>query len=114
MLRKEDAFTHTGCHNWKNISKSLKSHQSTTQHMEAVTKLHLMATQPPVSAFLDTQAKESQLANNEMLVLVIRALRYLSRQNISLRGVTVKKVSNIVVKQDFIKYCNQQYVDIVM
>lgn len=44
-----------------------------------------MATQPPVSAMCDHQRKAQRIANNEELLIVIKALRFLKGQNLAKR-----------------------------
>lgn len=92
VAKLSNAFT-LGFSGWNDIGRSLKNHMKTQQHKQATTTLYLMSSQPPVSALLDKQIQENRHANNEQLVLIIKALRFLSRQNLALRGSTYKKVS---------------------
>ena len=96
--RAEEAFTHTGFSNWNDPGRVMDGHVSSSMHKEAVMKVTALNTQEPINAILDTHLKEDQLSRNAQLVVVIRALKYLSHQNVALQGLTVQKVKNEVCK----------------
>lgn len=105
VSRTEDTFTKSGYSYWNELRRPLDGHQDSKQHREAVTTLHLMDTQPPVSAMLNKQIRTNQLSNNAQLVIVIKALKFLSRQNLAVRGTTYKKVTFIMLFILTVKQC---------
>lgn len=48
--------------------------------------------EPNIAAQMDEQFRKKQVENNNQLSYVIKALRFLSRQNIALRNTSKKKV----------------------
>ena len=89
----ERTFIYNGFSNWNDIGRTLGGHQRSEHHQEAKLKLNMLAKQQPVTALLDAQVKADRVRNSEQLVIVVRALKFVARQNIALRGVTTKKVT---------------------
>ena len=96
--RYETAFTKTGFSNWNDCGRGLTKHAQSGIHKEAILKLHLTETQAPINAIINQGVRDQQLANNEQLVIVIKALKYLSRQNLAIRGVTSTKTQEVSLK----------------
>ena len=94
--RCEETFTHTGFCCWNDTSRALKKHATSGKHEEASLKLKLMMNEAPINAILDKVSKQQQEDNNEMLVLVVRALKYLARQGLAFRGTSVKEVYTVL------------------
>ncbi len=61
--------------------ENLTNHSKSNLHREALLKLKLTASQPPINAVPRQQAKDQQDFNNRQLVIIIQALQYLRRQN---------------------------------
>lgn len=95
--RVEIVYTHTGFSYWNDSGRSLKTHSVSDIHCEASMKLKEMATNPPINAVMDKTIKKQRLENNEKLVLIIKALKYLGRQNQAIRGTAVKDVSLLLL-----------------
>lgn len=83
--RKQDTYYQSGFCNWKDFSNNLEKHQFSDLHKEAVLKLKCSVS-TPVSALLDSSIKKSRKIANKQLCIVITALKFLSRQNLALRG----------------------------
>ena len=98
--KKDAAFTHTGFCGWNDPGRVIKAHIKSELHKEAVLKLAARATQP-VTALLNAKVREDQLHRNMQLVAVIKTLKFLSRQNVALRGATVRNVQLILLVNGF-------------
>lgn len=84
--RTEGVFHTTGFSNWNDPGRNLKMHSNSQFHKELQMKLDLVENSIPVNAMLNQMEKESRVTANNQLVVVIRALQLLSRQNVALRG----------------------------
>lgn len=60
-------------------------------------KLKMMETTAPVVEQLSNQHKNDMKLANKHLCIIVTAIRYLSRQNLALRGSTCLKASSVVV-----------------
>lgn len=84
--RYEGAFHETGFTNWNDPGRVLKAHCKSDFHNESKMKLGFLENSTPINAILDRKQKQSRVTANQQLVIVIRALQLLSRQNIAIRG----------------------------
>lgn len=86
----EDTFHSTGFSNWNDPGRAMSKHIVSDLHKELQSKLFTLENSTPISAILNKKEKESRLKANQQLVIVIRALQLLSRQNLALRGNTME------------------------
>ena len=82
-----DTYTKTGFSYWNDGSRKLKKHQESNVHSDCVKLLDGdLSGNQRIDEALDKALKCSKDQNNSMLVYVIRALLFLSRQNLAIRG----------------------------
>lgn len=89
--RSEATFIHTGFSNWNDPGRTLEGHQRSDYHTEALLKLSLMQTTTPVIQQLSKKHHKDMQENRDQLMTVIKAVKYLSRQGLALRGTTEVK-----------------------
>ena len=83
----EKAFTETGFQNWRKAIDKFRAHEGSHFHREA--KLKWMARgQPTIEAQLNSQLAQLQLSRRNGLLSQLRAIVYLTRQGIAVRGHT--------------------------
>ena len=88
----EQAFIYRGVQNWNDATRLFRSHAKSDCHREAVESLiTLPATTKHVGELLRTQLVEDRKRNRASLLRILRALRFLARQGIALRGSALTK-----------------------
>ena len=81
----EKAFTEDGFQNWKKALEKFKSHEGSHVHREA--KLKWMARgKPTIESQINSQIAQQQSLRRQGLLVQLRAIVYLTRQGIALRG----------------------------
>ena len=86
--RKKNNFIE-GYNNWNDGFRRLDKHQESAAHSESVLALQRHRCSA-VNELLDEGVKKSKCDNNALLCHMIDALRLLARQNIAVRGATIK------------------------
>ena len=86
----ESTFTETGFRNWRKAVEKFKCHESSQVHKEAQIKWAARG-QATIQSRLQSQLAQSQLTRRQGLLAQIRAIVFLCRQGIALRGNTEKK-----------------------
>ena len=79
----EPTFITTGFCDWNDAKRRFNQHSNAGIHKEAVLKL---SSSKKVDEMLNASAIRSKQTNTAMLSEVIRALKFLARQNLALRG----------------------------
>ena len=93
----ENAFTEAGFDNWRKAISKFSTHDRSHVHREA--KLKWMSrNQPTIAAQMSSQVAQLQMKRRQGLLIQLRAIRYLTRQGIALRGHTE-------LDGTFINYC---------
>ena len=83
----EKAFTETGFQNWRKAVDKFKTHDSSHVHREA--KLKWMARgKPTIEGQISSQMAQLQLTRRQGLLAQLRAIVFLTRQGIAIRGHT--------------------------
>ncbi len=83
----ETAFTKTGFQNWRKAVDKFKAHEGSHVHREA--KLKWMARgQPTIEVQISSQMAQLQMTRRQGLLTQLRAIVYLTRQGIAIRGHT--------------------------
>lgn len=90
LLKKSECsvYTDEGFCYWNDGKRKFEKHQSSVAHKHAVELLHGKS-QPRIDEALDSAVLKTKKQNYQMLVHVIRALKFLTRQNLALRGKSV-------------------------
>lgn len=86
----ESAFTETGFRNWRKAVEKFKCHECSHVHREAQIKWTARG-QATIESRLQSQLAQSQLTRRQGLLAQIRAIVFLCRQGIALRGNTEKE-----------------------
>ena len=81
----EKTFTEIGFQNWKKALEKYKSHDGSHAHREAVSKW-MARGRPTVAAQLHSQLQQLQHIRRQGLLTQLRAIQFLTRQGIALRG----------------------------
>ena len=81
----EKAFTETGFQNWKKALEKFKSHEASHAHREALSKW-MARGRPTIAVQLHSQLRQLQHARRQGLLAQLRAIQFLTRQGIALRG----------------------------
>ena len=81
------AFVENGFQNLKKAKERFREHESSKMHAEAVTKLAAMkSTSRSVDVLLSKRLEQDQRHHCMMLMKLLAAIRYLTRQGLPLRG----------------------------
>lgn len=83
--KSEDAFAARGFENWKKAKKKFGNHERSQSHREAVLKYKALQ-RPSVSAQINKQIAQEQLARRQAFLTQLSSLRYLMRQGMGVRG----------------------------
>ena len=83
--KSEDAFAARGFENWKKAKKKFGNHERSQSHREAVLKYKALQ-RPSVSAQINKQIAQEQLAQRQAFLTQLSSLRYLMRQRMGVRG----------------------------
>ena len=84
-LHNHDAFALTGFDNYKKAVEKFNSHSASKAHQEAVMKCSAVS-RPSIQSNMDTQLQKNQRLRRSGLVKQIKAIRFLTRQGLALRG----------------------------
>ena len=85
----EPSFIKSGFQNWKEAMRVMSNHEVTSCHKEAVEKLiTLPQTTHDVGELLHSQLTRDRTQSWENLLLILRVVKFLARQDLSLRGAT--------------------------
>ena len=86
QANKDQVYISKGFSNWKNALGSFRGHQSSSCH-KAASCYHLVSPNcADVGELLDKEVNQQRQVKRKYLLDVIRCLRYLGRQGISLQG----------------------------
>ena len=80
------AFVENGFQNLKKAKERFRDHESSSMHAEAVLKLGAQQSSPGVDSLLNKQLDSEQLFHRKMLMKLLSAIFYLTRQGLPLRG----------------------------
>ena len=81
--RIEPAFIECGFCDWNDAKRKFNDHENSAVHKESILKL---TSSLKVDEMLNSNALKTKKTNTTMLEEVIRALKFLARQNLALRG----------------------------
>ncbi len=81
----EDTFTKSGFNNWKKALEKFRVHENSHAHKEAKLKW-IARCMPTITTQLSSQMAEAQKTRREGLVVQLKAIKYLTRQGLALRG----------------------------
>ena len=84
---EEKAFTETGFQNWRKAVDKFKAHECSHAHREAKMKW-IARQQPTIEAQISSQMAQLQMTRRHGLVTQLRAIVFLTRQGIAIRGHT--------------------------
>ena len=79
-------FIHHGFNNWKKALEKFREHECSNMHKEATEKLAAKARGVGIDAQLNTQLRNDQEHHRKMLMKLLQAIQYLSRQGLPLRA----------------------------
>lgn len=82
----EPAFIHTGFHDWNDAKRRFAEHMRSGVHQESVLKL---GSSLKIDEMLNAEVVNTKEINSAMLAEVIRALKWLARQSLPIRGWSV-------------------------
>ena len=80
------AFVKNAFKNLKKAKERFRDHESSSMHAEAVLKHGARQSSPGVDSLLNKQLDSEQLFHRKMLMKLLRAVSYLTRQGLPLRG----------------------------
>ena len=83
----EKAFTQDGFQNWRKAIEKFKAHECSHTHKEAMMKWNARG-RPTIAAELSSQLSKLQQLRREGLLMQLRAILFLTRQGIAIRGHT--------------------------
>ena len=93
---KEDAFLHTESRNWEEALTSIRDHEPSKCHLDALT---FKVTVPQYGNILEMTSeghKAKMKKNRQFLIKIIESLQYLGRQALALRGGQSDEDSNFI------------------
>ena len=82
----KSTFLHRGFNNWKKALEKLRDHECSNVHKEATAKLAAKARGVRIDAQLSVQLGNDQQHHRKMLMKLLQAIQYLSRQGLPLRA----------------------------
>ena len=92
----ESSFITKGFQNWKDATRIFHDHERSKCHTEAVERLvKLPLTTPDVGNFLVAQLAEEKRHNKEMLLHILRSIRFLAHQGLPLCGVALSNIVHV-------------------
>ena len=96
--KHDPAFTSKGFTYWKEAITTFEKHQASAAHREAVEALVLLPSQiqGDIAEICDNQCKDEKNANREMLMHILKNVRFLARQGLRLGGSSNDKESNFI------------------
>ena len=72
--------------NWKNATTAFKKHEDSDCHKQAIGLSILPQQCGDIGKLMHQHLKEEKNLNRDMLLVILRAIRYLSHQGLLLRG----------------------------
>lgn len=90
--RRKDAFTTVGFCDWNDASRKITRHAESESHIESALALNKHYSKP-VDELLSETAMVNKKNNSHLLLVIIETIRYLARQNLPLRGLTVAQTA---------------------
>ena len=81
----ENAFTNTGFQNWRKAMEKFKCHESSQVHREAYMKWTFLG-HPTIEAQMRSHSAQVQMTRRQGILAQLRAIVFLTRQGIALRG----------------------------
>ena len=81
----EATFVTIGYDNWKKAVEHLNQHALSSLHKESLLKIELMKV-VPIDTQINAKLKIDQQNRRDMLLVVIKSLKYLLRQGLAIRG----------------------------
>ena len=85
--RNESTFTTTGYSNWKKVLEKFKNRSLSISHREAEMKWKQLQ-QPSINTRLNSHLQSLQASRRYALLKQLKAIKYLLRQGIAIRGHT--------------------------
>ena len=79
-------FIHHGFNNWKKALEKFREHECSSMHKEATEKLATKARGVGIDAQLNAQLRNDREHHRNMLMKLLQAIQYLSRQGLPLRA----------------------------
>ena len=88
LPQRDLSFTHLGFTNWKDSTVGFRSHEKSKSHINAVEVMMVTHsnTTLDIGRMLSANYEEERKVNREMLLLILKNIRFLGRQGLSLRG----------------------------
>ena len=83
--RTDAAFISEGFNDWKHATSKFPKHEQTDCHIEAFSKISDIKTDD-IGEAISFQHKKEKEENRQCLFQIVKALRYLARQNLAIRG----------------------------
>ena len=84
--KQDDAFISCGFTNWKNATTAFKKHEDSKCHKEMITASLLPQQCGDISEIMSSELAKEKQKNQEMLLVILRAVRFLARQGLAFRG----------------------------
>ena len=92
-----DAFVSKGFTNWKDATVTLKKHQQTKCHKDAVdTIITIPSTTKDVGELLYKEHAKEKEINRRMFIKIVTSIKFLAKQGISLHGDGDKEYGNFI------------------
>ena len=87
LPKKEPAFTKIGVSNWKDATMKFSNHERSACHKIAVENMLVLPhTTKDIGEMLSKELEGEKEHNRKMLLYILKAIKFLSRQGLALRG----------------------------
>ena len=86
LSKCDEAFITRGYTNWKNATTAFKKHEDSDCHKQAIGLSILPQQCGDIGELMHQHLKDEKKLNRDILLAILRAIRYLSRQGLALRG----------------------------
>lgn len=84
--KRDVAFITRGFRNWRHATEAFRKHEHSDGHKEAI-EVHLLPQQcHDISEVMQKNLREEKQLNRDMLIIILRSVKYLARQGLALRG----------------------------
>lgn len=108
VKKSSQTFTVTGFSYWNDGHRKLAKHEESDDHKECVKQLTGGdKSQPKIDISLDASIATSRVQNATMLTHVIRALKFLTKQNLAIRGTATQGSTYTEPNSNLIQVSNQ-------
>ena len=84
--KRDDAFIARGYKNWKRGTTGFKTHESSECHREVIEVIELPKKCADIGEKLSAYHSEEKSKNRQILLPILRNIRFLARQGLALRG----------------------------